>query len=82
MTKPVTTTFVFTMDDVYAVFALSLQEAKDMIHAIAKEDKRMKPITKLKLQREVNAARNVQKLAMTMTNWILAHPSENLRVLK
>ena len=82
MTTPVTTTSVFTMDDVHAVSALSLQEAKDMIHAIAKEDKRMKPITKLKLQREVDAARNVQKLAMTMTNWILAHPSENLRVLK
>lgn len=82
MKRPITTTSVFTMDDVHAIATLSLDEAKAMIMKIATDNPSVKPITVTKLRNEVSRTKTREKLMMTMANWILAHPSENLKVVK
>lgn len=75
-----TTQSIFTMEMVNQVVVMKLPEAKALaLEAIADSDS-AKEITKTKARLAVNKARSTNALALTMSNWILAHPTEGLKV--
>ena len=72
----------FTMDTVHAVMAKKdLNEAKEMVFGIIKEaNARQDNVVKATAM--VNKATSINSLAMAITNFMLAHPSENLKTLR
>ena len=75
-----TTQSIFTMEMVNEVIVMKLPEAKAYaLEKIADSDG-VKEITKTKARLAVNKARSTSNLALTMSNWILAHPTEGLKV--
>lgn len=72
---------VFTMDHVNAVVTMTnLEDAKayciNILDASTANNKNKSNIRKL-----IEAQKNINKLANMMSNHILAHPSENLKVI-
>lgn len=72
---------VFTMDQVNAVVTKDLPSAKEYALGIIHSADNIRTATKANAIRVINNARNVITLASAMSNWILAHPSENLKVI-
>lgn len=70
------------MDTVHSVMAKKdLNEAKEMVFKIIKDaDARRDNVTKAKAM--VEKANSINSLAMAITNFMLAHPSENLKTLR
>jgi len=72
---------VFNMDNVNAITKMDITSAKkyalDIIKASTANAK-----NKSNISAHVLRAKDVTSLALTMTNHILAHPSENLKVTR
>jgi len=73
---------VFSMEDVAKVAGLPIGQAKEYAISIVTEASDIKNATRMKAQRQILKAPTSASLATTMTNWILAHPSEGLKVIK
>lgn len=73
---------LFTMDDVNKVIKLSLVEAKAFAMEVIRKDEKAKPVTRVKAIQVVSKARTPKDLAFSMSSWILAHPTEGLKVVK
>lgn len=72
----------FTMDTVHAVMAKKdLIEAKEMVYKIIKEAPARSDNVR-KATAMVEKANSINSLAMGITNYMLAHPSENLKTLR
>ena len=72
----------FTMDTVHTILKTkSLDEAKQLTLAIIKTstEARQKSIDKAITM--VHSAKSIANLAQSITNFMLAHPSENLKTL-
>lgn len=72
---------IFTMVHVNAVTKMNLSQAHKFVVNIIADDKIAKDATKSKALYEISKARSTTQLAMTMSNWILAHPDEGLKVI-
>ncbi len=76
----------FTMDDVNHIKGLNIGEAKLYVAGILCEHMRNHPNTRWaninKAEKIVNTARSTTELMFSLTNFILAHPSEGLKVTK
>lgn len=73
---------VFTMDHVNQVAANKDHgEAKKFAHSVV-DSSSANPKNKAKIKMMINNSRNSAHLAQGMTNFILAHPGEGLRVVK
>ncbi len=73
---------IFKMDDVSAVIKMDLASAKRYAMDIIMQDEHAKDKTKAKAKMMVNKCTSAEKLAFAMSSWILAHPSEGLKVVK
>lgn len=73
---------IFTMDNVREVLTMPIQEAKRYALGIVTDDQNAKPVTKVKARQMIGKCTRTDKLAFAMSSWILAHPSENLKVVK
>lgn len=71
----------FTMDDVRAVEKMSLTVAKQYALDTINEMPNARRENKVKATNVVNRAKSVQALMFSMVNFVLAHPSENLKVI-
>lgn len=73
---------IFVMEHVNAVCSMCPAEARQLIIEIIDGNKTAKESTKLAAKRQIlRYDTNSQKMAMVMSNWILAHPNENLKVI-
>lgn len=73
----------FTMEDVYALVDMkTLDEAKAYALGKIKEMPEAKPENISKATAAVNKATSLVKLIQTVTNFVLAHPSEGLKVIR
>jgi hypothetical protein len=72
----------FTMDTVHSVMAKKdLNEAKEMVYNIIKSaEARQENVRKASVM--VDKANSINNLAMAITNFMLAHPSENLKTFR
>ena len=83
MAKTVIEAGFFTMDDVVAV-----EKIKDLAAAKAYAVERVeaqlnaKPANISKAKAHIAHAKSVVQLMMTLTNYVLAHPSEHLKVIR
>lgn len=73
---------IFTMEDVNHVITKSLDEAKAYALSVIERAENVKPLTVTKARHMVCRCRNSNALAVAMSSWILAHPSEGLKVVK
>lgn len=71
----------FTMDHVNAVVKMPHREAQQYAHK-AVDESTANPHNKAKMKRMIMSSKNSSHLAQGMSNHILAHPSEGLRVAK
>jgi len=71
---------IFNMDSVNEIIAMPLPAAKARALEIIEDSDSAKAITKTKATLAVNKAKSSTNLAQTMTNWMLAHPDEGLKV--
>jgi glutamyl-tRNA reductase len=72
----------FTMDTVHAVMAKkNIDEAKEMVNAIIANATTARKENITKARAMVVNANSINSLAMAITNFMLAHPSENLKAL-
>jgi len=71
----------FTMDHVNAVVKMPHHEAKKHAHA-AVDSSSATPVNKKKMKMMVDSSRSSGHLAQGMSNFMLAHPSEGLKVAK
>lgn len=72
---------IFTMADVHKVIGMPLVEAKRHAMDVIMQNSTAKDKTKAKAKMMVNKCTTSDKLAFAMSSWILAHPSEGLKVL-
>lgn len=74
----------FTMDTVREVCSQStLSAAKQVaLNAIEKKARHAKADNVVKATKMVNSARSIVALGQGLTNFLLAHPSENLKLVK
>lgn len=73
---------VFTMDDVHTVMAMpNLTKAKEFALAKVAATETLRDATRVKANRIISGARSNTNLGMSMSNWILAHPDEGLKVV-
>lgn len=73
----------FTMDTVSAVLAMQdLEQAKQFAFSIVKESSTARSTNVDKANSMINKATSVKKLALDISNFMLAHPSENLKALR
>lgn len=71
----------FTMDHVNAVVKMPHREGQQYAHKIV-EESTANPANKAKMKRMIIGSKSSAHLAQGMSNHILAHPSEGLRVAK
>ena len=72
----------FNMDLIKQVCALSnITEAKSLCYDAIESMQGASAFNKNKARIVVDKATTIQKLAITLTNFMFAHPSENLKVL-
>ena len=76
----------FTMADVQNVLACgSVDEAREQLHSKIAAFKASHPMVHLdnlaKATAAIDKARSKHQLAFTVTNFVLAHPSEGLKVI-
>lgn len=76
------TSSIFKMEDVNTIIKLPLSEAKKFALDVINSDVHAKLVTKNKARLAIAKANTSQKIAFAMAGWILAHPSEGLKVLK
>lgn len=72
---------IFTNEDGHAVMALPLDEAKQHCLRVIDAAEGPKPTTKKKAKILVQKQRSTTQLATAIYGWILAHPSEGLKVI-
>lgn len=73
---------VFMMDHVNQVAAMKDHAAaKELAHGVV-DSSSANPKNKMKIKAMINSSKNPAHLAMGMSNHILAHPSEGLKVVK
>lgn len=73
----------FNMDIIKSVTeASSLEEAKQLAHTAVDAMPNAKASNINKVKRVIDNSSSLEKLAISMTNFMFAHPSENLAVLK
>lgn len=83
MTKAAIKTGFFTMETVNEVLAMqSLEEAKQYTFNIVREAAKARSTNVDKANSMINKATSVKKLAMDIANFVLAHPSENLKTIR
>lgn len=75
-------TSVFDMVFVEEVSKMTLPLAKEAVLMRIKTSKTMNAKNKANAEFSIRKAKTVNSLVFTMTNWILAHPSEGLKVIK
>jgi len=73
---------IFTMDDVNKVIKMPIADAKRYALDLIMQDEHAKDKTKAKAKMMVAKCTAADKLAYAMSCWILAHPSEGLKVVK
>ena len=71
----------FTMDDVRAIEKMNLTAAKEFALSKINAMPNARRENLVKATNVVNRAKNVPALMFSMTNFVLAHPSENLKVI-
>jgi hypothetical protein len=72
----------FTMDTVHAVLShKDLVAAQTFLRSIVQEAKTARGENVRKAMNMVNNAKSVQSLGLAVTNFLLAHPSENLKTI-
>lgn len=70
----------FNMNNVIEIQKMNLIDAKNYLLDIVKaSNARDNNITKIKLA--IEKAKNLNNLSLTISNFILAHPSENLKLI-
>lgn len=73
---------VFTMDHVRQVAGMKDHgKAKELAHGVVDSNKTALASTKSKIKGIIDRSRNTRDLAMAMSNHIMAHPSEGLKVI-
>lgn len=77
-----TTQSIFTMDMVNQVLAMDITSAKKFALQAIADAEGPKPQTKAKARNVVIKSRDTKKLAFAMSSWILAHPTEGLKVIE
>lgn len=74
---------IFTMEDVNHVLGKPLAEAKAYaLSAIADRSENVKAMTVTKAKQMILKCRDSKAIAFGMSGWILAHPTEGLKVVK
>lgn len=73
---------IFTMADVHKVIKMPLADAKRYAMDVIMQNSTAKDKTKAKAKMMVNKCTTPDKLAFAMSSWILAHPSEGLKVVQ
>lgn len=72
----------FTMDTVHAVLAMNdLVEAKNFAMSIVKQSSSARSSNIEKACSMIEKAQSIKKLALDISNFMLAHPSENLKTI-
>lgn len=73
---------IFAMEQVNTVMLMDAPDARRFIEDVIKADTTAKPITKTKARNQILRHGNDSvKMATAMSNWILAHPDEGLKVI-
>ena len=72
---------IFIMDQVNTVMGLNTIDAVEFVEKIINSDKTLRPLTRTKAHRMILKQRNSQRIAFAMSNWILAHHNEGLKVI-
>lgn len=81
--KPAIKTGFFTMDTVKAVMEMKdLEEAKRYAFNVVKESEAARCSNVDKANTMINKAKSITDLGISITNFMLAHPSENLKTLR
>lgn len=81
--QPAIKTGFFTMETVKAVLAMNdLEEAKQFAFSVIQESATARSKSVDKANTMINKAKNIRELGMNITNFILAHPSENLKTIR
>lgn len=75
------TASIFTMDHVNTVIKMEFTEAKRYALEIVMQDGGARDKTKAKAKQMIAKTKNTNNLAYAMSCWILAHPSEGLKVV-
>jgi hypothetical protein len=78
----VMTPSVFCMEDVNSILKMSINEAKLYVVEKIKSRDNIKNEGKAKIIHIVNTTRNILDLATRVSNFILAHPEHDLKVIK
>lgn len=71
---------MFTMDDCNAIQKMELEEAKIFLRSIVQESTANSNNT-AKARSMIDRAFSVRKLMLGVSNFIMAHPSERLKVI-
>lgn len=83
MMQPAIKTGFFTMETVRAVLSMTdLEQAKQFVFSVVKESDTAQAKSIDKAHAMINKAKNIRDLGMNITNFILAHPSENLKTIR
>ena len=73
----------FTMETVNQILSFStLEESKKFLHDLVKETKNARVENVTKATAMIDKCKTQRDLALSVSNFVLAHPSENLRILK
>ena len=81
--KPAIKTGFFTMETVKAVLTMNdLEEAKQFALCAVKQSEAARSTNVDKALAMINKAKTVRDLGINITNFMLAHPSENLKTIR
>jgi NAD(P)H-nitrite reductase large subunit len=73
---------IFTMENVNEVIKMNFEDARKFAIDLITKAEGVKPETKVKARNTITRVNTSQKIAFAMSSWILAHPSEGLKVVK
>lgn len=76
------TSSIFNMTHVNEIMTMSYGEAVKHARSIVQNNKHAKATTKNKAFLMIQKSRSPHALAYAMSSWILAHPTEGLKVIK
>lgn len=83
MQQPAIKTGFFTMETVNAVLTMtSLEQAKQFAESVVKQSESARDKSVDKALHMISKAKNVRELGLNIANFILAHPSENLKTIR
>lgn len=80
--KETKSTSVFAAEDGISVITMTLIEGKKFLNDIVDRNDTLKTVTKTKAKNSINRCKNPTDLSTMVFSWMLAHPSEGMKVLK